>query len=151
MTHTNKSVLVIALATVGIGIVLVIFILGIQFMSDKLPNLLISNHSGQSVTIIIHGRSFHHIQPDSSVETPFVDETWTIAIVTSAQTWSYKWFPLNEGGYLSSNRIILQIEPDGKLYVLPYWAIPPVDDLPPQPIGFPLIPTQMADRKNGKR
>lgn len=47
-------------------------------------------------------------------------------------------------GFLK-NRIKVQAEPDGRIYLVPPATTQPVSTLPPQPSGFPLVPGKIVD------
>ena len=122
-------------------------ILYVTIASDSVPDLVFVNHSGQDVLITIHGNSFQ-VQRDGSIETPFVGETPVFRITTSKnEDWIYEWAPLGGMDYRFHNRIYLQIEPDGQLYVLPIQVNSPLDHLPSQPVGYPLKPNGKARDK----
>jgi hypothetical protein len=69
-----------------------------------------------------------------------------LTIVAGDHRWTYDWRNLSMvGGYQSGRalgplEIRFQIEPDGKIYILPPGTSTPMHQLPSQPNGFPLAP-----------
>jgi hypothetical protein len=148
MYKTKHIVIALVLATCIIAMMIIACMGAFPLMSgvfvafgqDKVPRLVFANHSGQDVTITIHSQSFA-VQREGLIETPFVDQTYTIRIKTSkGEEWTYNWVPLDARGYLFQNRMYLQIDEDGAVYLLPIQIYSTVQNLPSQPTGFPLKP-----------
>jgi hypothetical protein len=150
----SKMKLILSILILGvfvIGTVLVCCIgmaLFITLASDRVPTLVFLNHTGQDVTIIIDGSPFQ-VQQGKSIETPFIQQDYSFSVRTlKNEDWIYQWATLNETYYSFHDRIYLQIEPNGHLYVLRFQANSPVDQLPSQPVGFPLKPKSQSGQKN---
>lgn len=83
------------------------------------------------------------IAPGSAQRVRFPD-AMELAVTAGAATWRYAVrFPPRElarWSMLGRAEFQVQVEPDGRVYVLPPDADPPVHELPPQPPGFPLVP-----------
>jgi len=83
------------------------------------------------------------IAPGSTRRARFPD-AMLLTVTAGAATWRYAVrFPPRElarWSRLGRPEFQLQVEPDGRVYVLAPDATPPVERLPPQPLGFPLVP-----------
>ena len=84
------------------------------------------------------------IAPGTMQRVRFPD-SMELTVVAGAVTWRYavKFPPrdLARWSTLGSPEFQLQVEPDGRVYVLPPDARAPVQELPYQPPGFPLAPS----------
>ena len=84
------------------------------------------------------------IAPGTSERARFPD-SMQLTVAAGAVTWRYAVkFPPRELARwttLGTPEFQLQVEPDGRVYVLPPTVRPPVQDLPAQPPGFPLVPS----------
>ena len=84
------------------------------------------------------------IAPGTTQRTRFPD-SMQLTVVAGPATWRYAVrFPPRElarWSKLGTPEFQLQVEPDGRMYVLPPTARLPVQELPPQPPGFPLVPS----------
>jgi hypothetical protein len=83
------------------------------------------------------------ILPGDTARVRFPD-AMRLEVAAGAATWRYAVaFPPREmarWSTLSTPEFRVQVEPDGRVYVLAPDAMPPVRELPPQPPGFPLVP-----------
>lgn len=84
------------------------------------------------------------ISPATSERVRFPD-AMALTVTAGAATWRYAVrFPPRELARWStfgSPEFQLQVEPDGRVYVLPPTAKLPASELPAQPAGFPLRPS----------
>ena len=84
------------------------------------------------------------IAPGVVVRARFPD-SMRLTVTAGATTWRYALiFPppeLARWSTLGTPEFQLQLEPDGRVYVLPPTSRLPVTDLPSQPPGFPLAPS----------
>ena len=83
------------------------------------------------------------IAPGSALRVRFPD-AMELTVTAGAATWRYAVrFPPRElarWSTLGRPEFQAQVEPNGRVYVLPPGATPPMRELPPQPPGFPLAP-----------
>ena len=84
------------------------------------------------------------IAPGTMHRTRFPD-AMQLTVTAGAATWRYAVrFPPRElarWSKLGSPEFQLQVEPDGRVYVLPPNSRVPAQELPSQPAGFPLTPS----------
>jgi len=84
------------------------------------------------------------IAPGSALRVRFPD-AMELTVTAGAATWRYAVrFPPRElarWSTLGTPEFQVQVEPSGRVYVLPPGATPPMRELPPQPPGFPLTPS----------
>jgi hypothetical protein len=113
------------------------------FGVDMPPTILIANHSGQHLTLL--GEEYTNQIPSGVV----VEAPWPTAKKIfrfqndNDEEWIYKWIPVSSP-YYQHRQYYIQIEPDKKLYALSSRVDSPVEDLPPQPAGYPLPPQESA-------
>ena len=111
----------------------------------RAPHLLLFNRTGVLLTIQ-HTPPYEAdvtIAPGVAEEARFPD-SMELTVVAGAATWRYAVrFPPREmarWSKLGTPVFQFQVEPDGRVYVLPPTVQLPIDQLPPQPPGFPLSP-----------
>jgi len=111
----------------------------------RAPYLVLCNRTGLPLTI----RSTPPYQADVTIppgatERARFPDSMELTVVAGPATWHYAVrFPPREmarWSLLGTPEFQLQIEPDGRLYVLPPTVQLPASELPPQPPGFPLSP-----------
>jgi hypothetical protein len=103
---------------------------------DRPPGLRFWNNSGHAIQVVSDGRAVE-VAPGRDGSLAY-SRSITIR-VDDGHVWEYQLNPLG-GSHLSRNTILLQLESDGSLYVLPP-ADPGVRErLPAQPNGYPLLP-----------
>ena len=111
----------------------------------RAPYLIVFNRTGVPLTIqrTPPYESDMTIEPDSAHRARFPD-SMQLTVMAGAATWRYAVrFPPRElarWSTLGRAEFQVQVEPDGRVYVLPPDATPPIRELPPQPPGFPLAP-----------
>ena len=111
----------------------------------RAPYLIVFNRTGVLLTIkrTPPYESDVRIAPGSAQRVRFPD-AMQLTVMAGASTWRYVVrFPPRElarWSRLGRPEFQVQIEPDGRVYVLAPDATPPVEELPPQPAGFPLAP-----------
>ena len=119
-------------------------ILGIAACT-RAPHLIVFNRTGVPLTVqrTPPYETDVTIPPGATHRARFPD-SMELTVVAGAATWRYAvTFPPREmarWSRLGTPEFQLQIEPDGRVYVLPPTVQLPVDQLPPQPPGFPLSP-----------
>jgi hypothetical protein len=108
--------------------------------------MVVFNHAGTSLTIrqTPPYDADVTIAPGETRRLRFPD-AMRLTVAAGEATWRYAVaFPPRElarWSTLGRPEFHLQVEPDGRVYVLPPDAAPPVQALPPQPPGFPLVPS----------
>jgi len=113
---------------------------------SRAPHLVVYNRTGVPLTIqrTPPYESDVTIAPDTTQRVRFPDAMQLI-VVAGAATWRYAVrFPPRElarWSTLGSPEFHIQIEPDGRVYVLPPDVQLPADELPSQPSGFPISPS----------
>jgi len=111
----------------------------------RAPYLIVFNRTSMPLTIrrTPPYESDVMIPPGSAQRARFPD-AMQLTVTTGTSTWRYVVrFPPRElarWSMLGRAEFQVQVEPDGRVYVLPPDARPPVPELPPQPPGFPLAP-----------
>jgi len=84
------------------------------------------------------------VAPGATLRARFPD-AMRLEVTAGAATWRYAVrFPPRElarWSRLGRPEFQLQVEPDGRVYVLPPGTVHALDALPPQPAGFPLVPS----------
>ena len=111
---------------------------------SSIPIIVLFNNSGKNFTIYADDKVYY-VKKESVIEVEY-PSSQTMKIEDEGDTWEYKFtYPPREympGRLLRMYEIHCQIEPDGSIYVLKPGVSMPVKGLPPQPDGFPLVPTQ---------
>ena len=113
---------------------------------SRAPHLVVYNRAGVPLTIqrTPPYESDVTIAPGTTQRVRFPD-TMQLTVVAGAATWRYAVrFPPREfarWSRLGSPEFHIQVEPDGRVYVLPPDVQLPVSKLPPQPSGFPISPS----------
>ena len=111
----------------------------------RAPYLIVLNRSELPLTIqrTPPYESDVTIAPGSAQRVRFPD-AMELTVKAGAATWRYAVrFPPRElarWSKLGRAEFLVQVEPDGRIYVLPPDATPPMRELPAQPEGFPLAP-----------
>ena len=111
----------------------------------RAPYLLVCNRTDVLLTIrrTPPYEADFTIAPGAIARLRFPD-SMRLEVAAGMATWRYAVaFPPRELARwttLGTPEFRLQVEPDGRVYVLPPDATPPVRELPPQPPGFPLVP-----------
>ena len=111
----------------------------------RAPQLIVFNRTDVPLTIqrTPPYESDVTIAPGSTHRARFPD-AMRLTVTAGAATWRYAVrFPPRElarWSRLGRPQFQFQVEPDGRVYVLAPDAAPPVENLPPQPPGFPLVP-----------
>jgi hypothetical protein len=111
----------------------------------RAPYLIVFNRTEVPLTIqrTPPYESDVRIAPGSAERVRFPD-AMELSVTAAGTTWRYAVrFPPRElarWSMLGRPEFQVQVEPDGRVYVLPPDAAPPVRELPPQPPGFPLAP-----------
>jgi hypothetical protein len=96
------------------------------------------NHSGRKLTIIEGDRKID--LADGAMTEPMSGQ-WVFRIETEkGETWEYKWAPIKSREYVIQRTFYCQVESDGSIYLLPFIANGPSEDLPSQPEGYPRRP-----------
>ena len=119
-------------------------ILGIASCT-RAPHLLVFNRTGVPLTVqrTPPYETDVTIAPDAAQRARFPD-SMQLTVVAGAATWRYAVrFPPREmarWSKLGTPEFQLQVEADGRVYVLPPTVQLPVNEFPPQPPGFPLSP-----------
>ena len=119
-------------------------ILGITACT-RAPHLVLFNRTGVPLTIqrTPPYESDVTIAPGAVQRARFPD-SMQLTVVAGAARWRYAVrFPPREmarWSKLGTPEFQLQVEPDGRVYVLPPTVQLPVNEFPPQPPGFPLSP-----------
>jgi hypothetical protein len=113
----------------------------------RAPYLIVFNRTGVPLTIqrTPPYETDVTIAPNATQRARFPD-SMELTVVAGPATWHYAVrFPPRElarWSRLGTPEFLLQVEPDGRVWVLPPDVTPPVGELPPQPPGFPLTPTR---------
>jgi len=111
----------------------------------RAPYMVVFNHADVPLTL---ERTAPYdadltIAPGEALRARFPD-AMQLTVTAGAAAWCYiVRFPPRElarWSKLGTPEFQLQVEPDGRVYVLPPGVTPPVSTLPPQPDGFPLAP-----------
>ena len=111
----------------------------IEFGQDKPSFIIIVNNSGQEL-VLMEDDDSNVLPPFEATETTLHRmEAFFIKLPNDA-IWQYNLSPIDIRTYRHQHRIYMQIQPDGKIYVLPYKTLRPVKELPSQPVGYPLAP-----------
>lgn len=111
----------------------------------RAPHLVLFNRTGVPLTIqrTPPYETDVTIAPDAAQRARFPD-SMQLTVVVGAATWRYAVrFPPREmarWSKLGTPEFQLQVEADGRVYVLPPTVHLPVNEFPPQPPGFPLSP-----------
>jgi hypothetical protein len=111
----------------------------------RAPYLVVFNRTGVPLTIerTPPYESDVTIAPGSTHRARFPD-AMRLTVTAGTATWRYAVsFPPRElarWSRLGRPEFQVQVEPDGRVYVLAPDATPPVQELPAQPEGFPLVP-----------
>ena len=111
----------------------------------RAPHLLVFNRTGAPLTIrrTPPYEADVTIAPGAAQRMRFPD-SMELTVVAGAATWRYAVrFPprdMARWSTLGAPEFQLQVEPNGRVYVLPPTVKLPTDQLPPQPPGFPLSP-----------
>ena len=108
--------------------------------------LTIYNHSGASLTFYAAGRIYQ--MKNNAPITLKYPASEAIKISDGTRTWEYKiiyppgkfYHPIWRNS--SEYEVFGQIEPGGSIYVVKPNETLPVQELPPQPAGFPIIPIE---------
>ena len=123
------------------GVILLTASLSLVLGCTLKPYLVVWNNTGGPVTLKIE-EQVRTLQAGASAQFRFPGNTMEFAIETaSKQVWRYK-AKYPEKSYISKNRIYVQIEQNGDIYVRRPDSSGVVRNLPPQPTGFPLKPEQ---------
>lgn len=105
----------------------------IYFGADRVPNVVLLNNTGQSLTINWEGQT-HALPSGNTLELP-PRQSWAFTIKTEkGERWSYELAPIDQKDFY------LQIEPDGSIYLLRVKPQESIPNLPPQPNRYPLHP-----------
>jgi hypothetical protein len=113
---------------------------------SRAPYLIVFNRTEVALTIqrTPPYESDVTVTPGTAQRARFPD-SMQLTVVAGPVIWRYMLeFPprdLARWSTLGTPEFQLQVEPDGRVYVLPPTVTPPVDELPPQPSGYPLVPT----------
>lgn len=125
----------------------------VSWFREPIPHdIIVYNHTGNVITASNRLGAEHIIQNNSSAVLPANQgsrdhtATPTLLVVTAKRiAWSYRTdYPPREyltGGDNGRRACGYQIEADGVIYAIKPDTDKPVDALPPQPPGFPLIPS----------
>jgi len=106
----------------------------------RIPSLVVWNNSSQVLTLDADG-NLYHSQPNSAVEVRFPGNSMAISIKTSSnQVWRYT-VRYPEKRFIIQDKIFVQIEPAGLIYLLPGAVTNAVTEFPPQSAGFPIAPS----------
>ena len=113
---------------------------------SRAPHLVVYNRTGVSLTIerTPPYESDVTIAPEAKQRLRFPD-AMQLTVIAGDAMWRYAVrFPPRElarWSTLGSAEFHVQIEPDGRVYVLPPDVQLPADELPPQPPDFPISPS----------
>ncbi len=111
---------------------------------------ILYNHTSQSLTVKQLRRDqdvkISNLAPGASIELQFW-ETTDFEISSSHIVWSYKpvrsdvdFLEMVEYGWFGKPVVNVQLEPDGRIFLLPPGVESPVSTMPEQPKGYPLSP-----------
>jgi hypothetical protein len=104
----------------------------IMFGQD-FPIITVRNHSSQELLLDVDGRKYR-LSHDQSVRVKYPVNSLQLVVQTeNGEGWRYTL------GQPMKSRLDLQIEPDKRLFNL-VTGPDDIDQLPPQPPGFPLVP-----------
>lgn len=108
-------------------------ILYICFAADKAAEVIIVNNTGRNLVVTSGERKL--LLPSGKSIGPYAGVEWTFAIQPPQEhAWHYELAPIKQKNFY------LQIEPGGAIYLLPSPPQQPIQNLPPQPNGYPLRP-----------
>ena len=109
--------------------------------ADRVASLVLINASGHELTYRA-GRFSRPISPNARLTVPPSERTqvFDLDVAELGMTWHYQLRPLDLRKYQFRGQIYLQIVSDGKVYILPHETSSPLEDLPDQPVGYPLVP-----------
>jgi hypothetical protein len=111
----------------------------------KTPKILIINNSGRSLTLIAD-KQVEDLRPGGSIEITF---PWSnkCRLTNSANiNWQYSVFYPPET-WMHGQTFFIQVESDGRIFLVPPLTTSVVRTLPIQPAGFPWVP----DRPKAER
>jgi hypothetical protein len=120
----------------------------ILFGVDTIPTLVVSNHAEENL-ILIGEQETHRIPSNTVVEVPWPTSNKILRFRTdNNEEWIYKWIPTREPFY-QHRQYYIQMEPDRRIYALPFLVASPTQNLPSQPDGYPLT-RRMSDNNNNE-
>jgi hypothetical protein len=104
-------------------------------------NMVFVNNTGRNLVVVADGRS-SPLPSGGAAEIwpPYNSQELTIQI-GGGKVWRYKMAPLEYGQSGVGHSYYLQVEADGSVFVLPFKADRPTQNLPTQPTGYPLRPS----------
>jgi hypothetical protein len=130
-----------ALATGGCAVALwfLFIVFGAdQVMTDKITIVMI-NHSGHQLSMEMNGARAE-LYPDQACVIRYPTNCNKVILRTDkGEIWTF-------GNIIPAERLatrpvtLFQVEPDGKIYLVPSSTDKPLQDLPSQPPGFPIAP-----------
>ena len=108
-----------------------------------IPKIVLYNHTGVDITVHQGNRNYP-IANEKTLSFRFPGAYTNVMTITAAdKMWTYSRLPYPPAEFcqpLGHERIKVQIETDGMLYVLPHTNQFPLIELSGQPEGFPLKP-----------
>lgn len=144
---------IITVLSICLLVGLFVYLLYVSWFREPIPDdIIVYNHTGNVITASNKRGAEQMIQNNSSARLRAYQggrdhaATPTLFVVTAKRVvWSYRTdYPPREyltGGDNDRLACGYQIEADGVIYVIKPDTDKPVDALPPQPPGFPLIPS----------
>jgi len=121
-------------------------ILFVFIAQDKPSSTIIINNSGHELRIDIGGVS-SPLPFGETIELHYPHNIDPVFVHTGEGTiWEYRLLPLDIPIYRRQHRIYVQVETDGRMYVLPFKSLNPVKKFPSQPNGYPLVPKEIKEK-----
>ena len=134
----NRSML--RITSLALGCLLVAGV-GAVRADQKSLSATLHNNSKADLCVERAPRECTQILPGESARVVLRSEQWiTFGIVDLLYL-----LPLDVSNALQKGELLIQVEGDGRMFLLPSGATPPVKTLPQQPRGFPLAPTRRVD------
>ena len=107
------------------------------------PTVLLVNATQTDVSVEVSaGEQVHEVLPGESKSVAVRQLRW---LRFGQEAHRYNLNPVKTLAARSANPLVLQAQPDGRLYLLPMGSSVPTAKPPPQPKGFPLKPNRSAD------